>query len=277
LDWSIKETIWIAFDTETTGLSPVMDRVVEIGAVKFDTGGNILGEFQTLINPQRIIPPNVTAVHGITNEEVQDAPPAGSVLPAFLEFLGTCDNILIAHNASFDAGFIGAELDRAGLVGNGHMILDTLAMSRRVLKGIQSHSLDCIARDLEIDARGHHRALADSEMTREVFLHLLDRMSGVETFEALLDFTRIYRFTGYARIPGKGVEGFEHFQRAIGKGMPVMIVYRGGSHSGIPRRITPQGIINTSGHHYIRAFCHIDGQEKEFRLDKVECFLPVDG
>jgi len=276
LDWSIKDTIWIAFDTETTGLSPVMDRVVEIGAVKFDTDGKILGEFQALINPERLIPPHVTAVHGITNEDVRDALPAGSVLPGFLEFLGTRDNVLIAHNASFDAGFIGAELDRAGLGGDGHMILDTLSMSRRVLKGSQSHSLDFIARDLEIDAGGHHRALADSEITKEVFLQLLDRMPGVESLEDLLDFTRVYRFTCYSSIPGKGVEGFEHFQRAIGKGMPVMIVYRGGSHGGIPRRITPQGVVNTRGRHYIRAFCHIDGEEKEFRLDKVECFLPVE-
>ena len=276
MDWSIKDTIWIAFDTETTGLSSAMDSVVEIGAVKFDTHGNTLGEFQSLINPGRMIPPSVTAVHGITDEDVRDAPSADSVLPGFFEFIGPRDNILIAHNASFDAGFVGAEMERAGLGSDGHMILDTLSLSRRVLKGHQSQSLNNLARDLEVDASGHHRALADSVITKEVFLKLLDRMSGVVSFEDLLDFTRIYRFTGYSRIPGKGIEGFQHFQYAIGKGMPVQMIYRGGSRGGAPRRITPQGVIRTRGYHYIKAFCHLDGEEKEFRLDKVERFLPVE-
>jgi DNA polymerase III epsilon subunit family exonuclease len=273
---SIEDTIWIAFDTETTGLSAIKDRVVEIGAVKFDTHGKSLGEFQELINPGIGIPPGASAVHGITDVDVHDAPPIEVVLPDFLEFLGTSDNVLIAHNAVFDAGFIGAEMGRSHIDHDDHMILDTLSISRRVKKGIASHSLEYLAKDLEVDTRGHHRALADSVMVKEVFLRLLDRIPGTENLDELLNYTSIYRFTALPRLQAQSLNGFEYFQQAIESETPVLMVYRGGSRGHAPRKITPLGLIETSGHSYIRAYCHIDGVEKEFRIDRIDGFTPLE-
>ncbi|MFQ6103079.1 MAG: exonuclease domain-containing protein [Candidatus Glassbacteria bacterium] len=272
----IKETCWIAFDTETTGLSPILDRVVEIGAVKFNSRGEHLGEFQILINPGVPIPPEVSAVHGITNEEVRNAPPMEEILPGFIEFLGTTDTVLLAHNASFDAGFMGTEMERARIEKPEHMILDTLSMSRKVMRGLSSHSLGYLAKELMIDVRGHHRALADSLIVKEIFLRLLADIGGIERLRGLLDYTHVYRFTGLLSIQRTGMIGFEHFQKAVEKETPIMMVYRGGSKGLLPRKITPLGIIEARGNQYIRAYCHHDCVEKEFRIDRIERFTPVE-
>ena len=95
----------VAFDTETTGLWAVSDRLVEIGAVKFRLGENPTATFQELINPEREIPPDAIAVHHIGNSMVLNAPKAAGVLERFVEFIG--DAVLVAHNAPFDISFVG--------------------------------------------------------------------------------------------------------------------------------------------------------------------------
>ncbi len=125
---------YVAFDFETTGLLAEVDRIVEIGGVRFDASGAEIGRFQCLVNPGRPMSPGAFAIHGLSDTDLADAPTAAAVLPEFLEFLGDpAATILIAHNASFDAGFLGRETARAGLPAPGHSVFDTLALARRKL------------------------------------------------------------------------------------------------------------------------------------------------
>src|SRR5437016_982840 len=107
-DRPVRRREWVAFDLETTGLVAEIDRVVEIGAVRFDVNGRERGRFECLVNPERPMSPAAQAIHGISDADLKDAAPARAVLPRFLEFLGEPATIvLIAHNAAFDAGFLG--------------------------------------------------------------------------------------------------------------------------------------------------------------------------
>lgn len=270
----LQDVVWISFDTETTGLSPVLDRVVEIGAVKFDSSGRVLAEFLSLVNPGIPIPPEVTFVHGITDRDVRDAPAMGEVMPRFLEFLGSEDSVLIAHNAPFDAGFLGAEMGRCAVGGADHLILDTLSFSRKVLGRLESHSLASLAKVFELDGAGRHRALADSFIVKEVFLRLLVA-TGARDLAELLTFLPTYRFTWASRTSARALKGFEHLVEAIEKAIPLFMVYRGGSKGRAPRMVTPLGFVQTEGYQYLRAYCHTDSVEKSFRIDKIVEFSPV--
>ena len=96
---------FLAFDTETTELFPIMHRLVEVGAVRFRSDGRELGTFQPLINPEVPIPPDIQQVHGITDGMVRGQTTNEDVLPRFVDLLGAPDTILLAHNAPFDLLF----------------------------------------------------------------------------------------------------------------------------------------------------------------------------
>jgi DNA polymerase III subunit epsilon len=164
----------IVFDTETTGLEPLNgDRLVEIGCIeivnRFPTGKT----FHRYINPERDIPAGAFAVHGLSSEFLSKHSRFAEVVEDFLEFIG--DAPLIAHNASFDLGFINAELERAGrrAVGRDRLI-DTLLLARRRFPGGQNN-LDNLCSRLGIDNshRTKHGALLDAELLTEVYLELI--------------------------------------------------------------------------------------------------------
>ena len=168
------EREFVALDLETTGLMAETDRIVEIGAVRFLADGREIGRFQRLVNPQRPMSPAAYAIHGLSDADLADAAPAHEILPEFLVFLGDPGaTSLIAHNAAFDAGFLGRELGRAGLPAPTHSLFDTLALARRRLPDLASHRLDYLARALGLDSSDAHRALADSLRVKAIWL-LLD-------------------------------------------------------------------------------------------------------
>ncbi len=153
------EREYVALDLETTGLMANTDRIVEIGAVRFLGDGQEIGRFQRLVNPQRRMAPAAYAIHGLSDLDLADAAPAHEILPEFLLFLGDPGTTaLLAHNAAFDAGFLGRELGRAGLRAPTHSLFDTLALARRKLPQLASHRLGDLARILGLDPAGAHRA-----------------------------------------------------------------------------------------------------------------------
>lgn len=111
----LAEMAFLACDTETTGLLPIMPRLVEIGAVRFRLDGRELATFQVLINPEVPIPLDVQHGHGITDCMVRGKPTIEHVLPQFIELLGHRDTFLLAHNAPFDLGFLAMALPRLGI------------------------------------------------------------------------------------------------------------------------------------------------------------------
>lgn len=175
----------VIFDTETTGFSPVHDRLIEIGAVKF-RGNEVLGEFNCLINPKRSIPWYVQKVHNITPKMVEDKPTFDQVYPEFLEFIDGA--ILMAHNAPFDIRFIAAEAKRHNLPLPKNGVLDSLALFRAWFPDEPSHSLTTLLPNLGIDISDMeaHRATDDSYFVNFVIKQEMERRSATPRFSELL-------------------------------------------------------------------------------------------
>lgn len=190
---SLRETTFVVVDLETTGgrARPQVsdgqyDAITEIGAVKV-CGGTILGEFATLVDPRRDIPPQIVRLTGITTAMVHDAPPIGAVLPMFLEFCRGA--VLVAHNAGFDIGFLRAAAARCDITWPNPPVLCTVKLSRRVLSREEAPSvaLGALARLLNTASTPTHRALDDARATVDVLHALIERVGnlGVHSFADL--------------------------------------------------------------------------------------------
>lgn len=166
----LDEIEFVVLDTETTGVRPGPDRVIEIAGVRL-RGGEAINSFHSLVNPGRRIPPFITQFTGITQDMLNEAPSAQEVLPAFLRFIDGA--IIVGHNLGFDTGFLAYE---AQLQGNVFPLdgLDTLPLARRFLPGLRRFKLELVARHLNISASHFHRALNDARVTAAIFLHLLE-------------------------------------------------------------------------------------------------------
>src|SRR5579864_2214714 len=186
LGTALVETEFCVFDLETTGGSPESSRITEIGAVKV-RGGEILGEFATLINPGVPIPPAITYLTGITNAMVYPAPQIDAVLPSFVEFIG--DAVLVAHNASFDTRFLAANLARYSYPAAGNPIVCTVRLARRLVRDeVPNLQLATLARALRARTAPCHRALDDARATVDVLHALLERAGrwGISHLDDLL-------------------------------------------------------------------------------------------
>ena len=165
----------IVLDTETTGMDPAQgDRMVEIGCIELINHMPTGKGLQLYINPEREIPEEAIAVHGITNDFVADKPTFSECYSEFIEFLGD-DSKLVIHNAEFDMKFINYQLGQVGHAAiSWSRVIDTLAMARKKFPGSPAN-LDALCRRFEIDntERTYHGALLDSELLAEVYLELL--------------------------------------------------------------------------------------------------------
>jgi DNA polymerase-3 subunit epsilon len=169
-------------DTETTGLNPADGhRIVEIGCIELFNHVPTGQTFQKYLNPERPMPAEALAVHGLTDEFLVDQPLMEEVIDDFIEFIG--DARLVIHNAEFDMRFLNAELER---LNRPHLdfdrAIDTVGMARRKFPGAQA-SLDALCRRFEIDNSGRnlHGALLDAQLLAEVYLELIGgRQPGLE-------------------------------------------------------------------------------------------------
>lgn len=163
--------IFTAFDTETTGLNPEEEKILEIGAVSFDRLG-IRARYNVLINPQRKILPEITRVNGIDDSMVSGKLTFAENVPHFLGFIK--DSVLIAHNTPFDLGFVNNELKLAGMKPLENQAADTLTLSRAMLPNLGKYNLQFLAKYFEINVVNAHRAEDDARVCMEVFLKLLE-------------------------------------------------------------------------------------------------------
>src|SRR5947209_9632433 len=200
LGTALVDTEFCVFDLETTGGSPESSRITEIGAVKV-RGGEIVGEFATLINPGVAIPPAITYLTGITNAMVYPAPMIDAVLPSFVEFIG--DAVLVAHNASFDTRFLAANLARHGYPAAGNPIVCTVRLARRLVREeVPNLQLATLARALRARTMPCHRALDDARATVDVFHALLERAGrwGISDLDDLLWFQSARGHPSYDKV-----------------------------------------------------------------------------
>ncbi|HYJ91850.1 MAG TPA: exonuclease domain-containing protein [Pyrinomonadaceae bacterium] len=179
------ETDFVVFDLETTGAKAPPCRVTEIGAFRVRRG-EVTERFHTLVNPEIPIPPFITALTGIDDEMVKDAPVFSDIVGNFLSFVG--DSILVAHNAGFDMRFLNHEI---GLVYGEYRVanpcLCTVHLSRKLLPNITNHKLKTVADHYSISLINHHRASDDARATAEIFINLLEMLalSGVHDLASI--------------------------------------------------------------------------------------------
>lgn len=272
-DSKLSDFTFVSFDVETTGLDPQVDRIIEIGAVKFGRDGN-LAEFQQFVNPKCPIPSDAVAIHGITNEMVASSPPISAALPGVVDFLG--DSILIAHNAPFDIGFFDEAFAHADMELPYNDIYCTLQLARAVFPGLPGHGLEALANELKLAPGQHHRALADAVYTADVFRRCIERASAAwdMTFSNLQKYHGSPFLFGKARDSGLAAQTLALIRQALENGTSVHIDYQSGSGKATTRTISPRSLDEIGAHPKVIAFCHLRGERRTFRLDCIKKIEP---
>lgn len=183
----LAEVTFVVVDLETTGGSSRANAITEVGAVKV-RGGEVIGEFATLVRPDEPIPPSIVMLTGITNAMVAEAPPIEAVLPSFLEFARGA--VLVAHNAPFDIGFLKAATARLALPWPGFPVVDTVRLARAVFtrSELPSVRLGALAAAIGATVTPDHRAIHDARATVDVLHALIERLGprGAQTLTDLI-------------------------------------------------------------------------------------------
>lgn len=268
----LSEVEFVAFDLETTGLFAVSCRIVEFDAVRFRLDGTEMGQLDQLVDPECPIPLSVSRIHGITDAMVRGKPTVAEVLPHFVEFLGAADTILLAHNATFDLGFLGLALTKAGLEFPPHSVVDTLDLTQICLRGPHSYRLEDVAIYLGVADSEDHRALSDSCLLAGVFQKTVARIRRLRTVGNLFRISRPLSFEDGGGLPLEAPVGYEELTVAIEEQRTIVMIYEGGTRGTAQRRVTPRGLVQSGGRAYLTAYCHIDSIEKTYRLDRIREF-----
>jgi len=210
----------VVIDIETTGLDPKYDAITEIGAVKIKNR-KVVDTFQTFVNPEIPIPEKITKLTGIDDSMVRDAPPINEVLDDLRNFCG--DSALAAHNVPFDFGFINEKVKGLNWEIN-NPIIDTLALSRELIKDLKRHGLNYVAKYFGIALDNHHRAYHDAMATGEILIRLFDILEnmGVRTLSEInTTFTHITNYnslpTSHALILVKNMRGLLNLYKLVSK------------------------------------------------------------
>lgn len=264
---NIEEIEFTIFDTETTGLDPASgDRIVEIAAIRFKDKKKI-ASFETLVNPGRSLSEAAFQVNRITQEMLRDAPAIETVMPRFLDFIqGSC---LCSYNAGFDLEFLNNELNLLGRPPLQNVVtVDILRMARCLLPGLERYALWFVSERLGINIAQKHRALADVEMTWEVF----NRLAGILQAKGIRDFghfTQLFAVSAHF-LESATNQKLAQIQEAINLGVKLKIKYL--SSSGVEvteREVIPKEIKQENSRSYLVGFCCLRNDERTFRVDNM--------
>lgn len=187
-------------DFETTGFSTDFDRIIEVGAIKI-CNNKIVDTFQTFINPGTRISSTITSLTGITNAMVKDAPKSAQVMPKLKAFVG--EELIVAHNASFDARFFQTEMKRAQIDARNEFLC-TLLLARRIYQNLDSHKLEVLCRHLGFTNKASHRAVGDAEATHKV---LIDICEQIKKHNGKNQITSAY-LAKLTRVPKKNIDSW---------------------------------------------------------------------
>lgn len=157
---------FVVLDFETTGLSPERDKIIQIAAIKFHDFKKI-DEFCSYVNPQIKIPPHITKINGITDNDVKNAPNISEILPKLIEFIG--DEIIVAHNAPFDLKFLLTNMYSNGIEYRRFRVVDTLSLARKYINSTTNHKLETMKSFLNLNHLKSHDALHDCYVTAELY------------------------------------------------------------------------------------------------------------
>lgn len=256
---------FVILDTETTGLNPAFgDRIVEIALLKV-RNREIVDRFESLINPGRFISPGASAINGITDEMVHFSPYFTQIADQILAFIE--NSVLVIHNAKFDLGFLAAQLKLAKRTNPLNSVLDTIRLAKHVYPNFESYSLGNLATALAIVPEHLHRAMEDVEITNRVFNKILTELDNrnIKTIDELLVLQGgSIPFPEVAEIPLP-----EGLAEAIEHKTKMTIIYVSGSGTETIRTIEPIEVNVLSDYVYLVAFCHLRGDKRTFRLDRI--------
>lgn len=182
----LKMDTYVIFDIETTGLSVINNKIIEIAGVKMQDGKEI-DRFAEFVNPHEKIPYHITQLTNITDEMVRDALDISDILPKFIEFIGDCT--LVAHNAKFDIGFVQENCKRLEMPIVTNPVLDTLELARLLFPSMKNHRLNTLSDKFKVSLENHHRAIDDSIALGHVLFHLIQEAieNGTTSLDRLND------------------------------------------------------------------------------------------
>ncbi len=220
LEKKIAQETFVIFDLETTGLNPHKNEIIEVGAVKVKAG-EIIDKFQTFVNPEVSIPTEITKLTGITDQDVADAPKIEQVLKQFKDFIA--QSTIVAHNLSFDLGFIEDKLRRFNQAQLNNPALDTLNLARGLLPGLKSYKLNKLAKRFKVNLDNHHRAIDDAKATSKIFIKLLElldkeeitKLNQINNLISKIDHKRLYPY--HTTILVKNQTGLKNLYKLVSK------------------------------------------------------------
>jgi DNA polymerase-3 subunit epsilon len=262
------EYSYVGFDTETSGKYPLCAEVVEVAATKW-ANGKVVDTYQSLVKPIRPMGEQVIAIHGITNEMVQDAPPIKKVVAEFAEFIK--GSVPIAHHAAFDMGFLAPEYELAGLTLPEGPVIDSCFLGQKVIPRLFNYRLATLVKELGVIHAKAHRALEDSQACLDVALKLMEKAGSDKTLDEILKIQAVEFF--WPRYSLKDISSQSNTYMVLieaSRGQLVTeITYDGGSQPGAVRQITPAGLVRTHQGDYIVAMCHREHREKRFYVNRI--------
>jgi len=265
LSISLDDVTFAFLDVETTGLSPQYgDRVCEIAVVCSRTD-LIQATYATLVNPERKISPGASAVNGLRDEDVRDAPRFAKIVEPLGEMFRAA--VIVCHNAPFDLGFVSSEMQRAGKSFRAPTTIDTLVLARTNYR-FRSNSLSNIARTLQIPTPDAHRALGDVMTTRAVLTRFIEDFwkAGRRTLGELLELQGGDSFVATTST----VEPLPpEIAEALSSGKRLFLVYVDAHGEKSERWVTPQKIIGAEDSLALVAHCHLRDERRQFRLDRI--------
>jgi DNA polymerase III subunit epsilon len=269
---SAADAVFSAFDLETTGLIPGKDRIVEIGAVRFGVGG-VMETMEILVDPEMPMSADAARINGITDDMLAGKPRIQDVLPRFFGFLG--NSYPVAHNAPFDVGFVYAASVLHGIKAPDTPVFDTRFLAEAAFPRRGSYSLAALKRAFSIEVSASHRALADADACRQLFLLCLERFAE----RHITELERIVELSGpalsMASKPPADVRRISELSGPLEAGRTVEITYVGARGEETVRRITPISFCTLGGSPAVEAFCHLRGEKRTFRLSSIKRVMPA--
>lgn len=256
----------IAVDLETTGLSPLVDKIIEIGAYKITADG--VSVYSTLINPDIPIPAHTTAIHNITDEMVADAPKLGQVLSELKEFLGEIP--VVAHNAKFDLGFIVMGLQRENIKLSNALVYCSCKMARITHKEMINHKLGTLVKELGIPLVNHHRALDDAFASLKVFVKSLERLTTEKKHDDLKSHGFLFSLGDFDELKNDQLPAhLEDLNKFVREAAVIEIQYSGGQRKNEFRPVKLNSLLNTPDGNILYARCLWSDMYKSFKLNKI--------
>jgi DNA polymerase III subunit alpha, Gram-positive type len=259
----IRDVVFCALDIETTGINPVVDRMLEIGIIRFSMSG-IIEQFESFVNPERDIPAENMLIHGITEEMVKDAPVVGDLLGKITEFIG--DSPLVIQNPRFDLAFLDIAFKLRNLNIPFLEAYDTVSLSKKTFPGMTDHRLQTLCKRLNIEIH-HHRALSDAYGCMELFKKILGYHDSKGNW-TIKDLNRLHGQTIIPQLTTKQKEKL-NFNNKIFIGDTVKIRYMDDEGRISIRKIFPKSLIKNGKKSYIHAYCYLREDDRYFNIARI--------